>query len=275
VPIIDKRDYEGALDSQAELKGWCKEHGLAVGGSKGVLCDRIMGAATCVDEKPTLWMNELSSQELDAAEKGQEILTQDEYADCLSKAKQISPIIDAMREAGGLPEVSILWEQDGIPCKARLDFLAPGDAFDLKNVANSQRLPFGDLVHNTMAKMYMVIQAEFYLMAVRAAQAAGVLPFEYDGDFRFKWLFLQSAGTPNMCMRTHVERHMSMDTGLIEQTQASTKGQKLIGEGMMLYKQYMASHGANKPWVPELDSQDMTDLMYPFWFLSDIEEEIE
>jgi hypothetical protein len=274
IPAIDKRDYDGVLDSQEELKGWCRDHGLAVGGSKAVLCDRITDALDALDgDRPTLWMNEVEGQKNIAAKQGQEILPQDDYKDALSKAKQIAPIIDQMRDAGGMPEVSIFWEQDGIPCKARLDYLAPGIAFDLKNVANTNRMPFGDLVAKTMANMLMVIQAEFYLMAARAAQSAGLLPFEYSGEWVFKWLFLQSAGTSNMCMRTHIEKQKSMDSGLIEQTMASLKGQKLIGQGMHLYKQYMKSHGSDRPWVPELDDQEMTDIMYPFWFLSDMEDD--
>ena len=274
VPAIDKRDYNSVLDSQEELKGWCRDHGLAVGGSKSVLCDRIINALDAFDDegRPTLWMDQVNHQKDTARDNGQEILTQDEYKDALSKAKQIAPIVDAMRDAGGLPEVSILFEHGGIPCKARLDFLAPAIAFDLKNVQNSQRMPFGDLVSKTMANMLMVIQAEFYLMAVRAAQAAGLLPFKYDGDWRFAWLFLQSAGTPNMCMRTHIEKQKSMDTGQIEQTMASLKGQKLIGQGMHLYQQYMKSHGTDSPWIPELDDQEMTDIMYPFWFLNDMDD---
>jgi hypothetical protein len=276
VPAIDKRDYEGVLDSQEELKSWCKEHGLPVGGTKAVLCDRIFEATLSLPESewPVLWMKEVESQKNCAHIDGQEILTQDDYKDALAKAKQIAPIIQKLRDGGGMPEVSIFWEQDGIPCKARFDFLSPGVVMDLKNIQNSHRISFDKLISKTMANSLLPIQAEFYLRGARAIQAAGLLPFEYKGDFVFNWLFLQSAGAPNMAIREYEERHYSLDTGINETTMAKIWASAAIDDAAALYVKYHESHGDGNPWHPPIDSRVMTDEMYPHWFFYEEEEEI-
>lgn len=277
VPAICKEDFTGVLDSQEELKGWCRDHGLAVGGSKVMLCARIIEALDVFDSNhPTLWMIKINEQKNIAQDDGQEILTQDEYKDALSKARQIAPIIDPLREQGGKPEVTILFEQDGIPCKARIDYLAPGILLDLKNIQNSFKSPFSQVISKTMANSLLPIQAEFYLRAIRAAAKADLLPFAYKGSFVFRWLFLQSTGCPNMAIRQYLERSVSIDTGTEGLTASKLWARDAIKNGMNLYREYQASHGKDRPWIPPLDEKEMEDIDYPsYLFYKQDDSEVE
>lgn len=267
-PPVSKDDYPGSLDKQDELKAWCKDHGLPVGGTKAALCDRITDVCEDVGiSLPPLWMRITEQQQYAADKAGREILPLEMYNDALAKASQIAQIIDDLRGAGGLPEVTILFERGGIPCKARLDFVSPRGILDMKNVANKFGSPFGEVVNAEIAKRNMPIQAEWYLHALKEASKAKVLPFELDDNYRFSWLFLQSSGPSNIAIRHYVQHGISFDNGKKQRSFASGDARKRISVAMDLYAEYKKSHGNGREWAPQLDEQDMDDTMYPAWFI--------
>ena len=271
MPALDLEDYPGALVYHADLKQWCKERNLPPGGTISVLCERIEEAADILEEHPIIWPRELARHELAASDAGATILPLEDYNDALEKAKLIAPYIDSMRDRGGLAEATILWERGGIPCKARLDFFAPGSIFDLKNMANKYRSKFSSVVHREMANSLLTVQAAWYLAGARAARDAGVLPFDDRGlDFTFKWAFVQQNGAPNIIARDYQEEAEALDDGTMYRTAADRKTWDIIDQAIALYARYSESHGKDRPWIPPLDDQPMTDLMYPFWFLSSV-----
>ncbi len=268
IPQQTKDGFPGCLDTIPDLKKWCKEKGLNAGGTKPVLISRIKSA--CKDHTwtvPDIWTDIVARQEMEADETGKEILPADDYDAALEKIAITDQVMAPLRESGGTPEVVILWEQDGIPCKARLDYLAPGIILDLKNVANTKSRPFAEACANEIASRNMIVQAEWYLEAVTIAMHAGLLDDFKDSYINFQWLFLQSNGCPNVAVRRYLQHTASIDTGEIERTGASTRARNIIGAAMGVYRQYMASHGAEKPWTPPLDCRPMRDIDYPTWFL--------
>ena len=270
VPEMSLEDHPGVLVSQADLKEWSRSHGGKVGGSKADLCRRI--GIMCDANKwecPPLWPLLLDEHRADAEESGRVILKQRDYKDALSRIAQTKGILAPLRDRGGVPEVSLLWEESGIRCKARLDFLAPGIVLDLKNIANKHRESFGAACGKAIANDMLTIQAAWYLRAAKVAAEAGLLPFDQSGKegFIFRWLFLQSEGCPNMAVRDYLTHSTALDTGKKGLTAAHSMARDVIGKAMGLYEQYMESHGKDRPWFPPLDKRDMDDSEYPSWFL--------
>jgi len=270
-PALDKTMFDDVLDSHDDLKTWCKRHDLKVGGTKKVLCERI--AEYCESSginTPALWPTLTQDYAADATDSGKTILTQNEYADALEKSKQSAQIVGPLRDSGGHPEVTILWEDGGISCKARLDFLAPGIVLDLKNVANKNCVPFRECCHSEIGRRMMTVQAEWYLRAARIAQGAKLLPFDYDGDFTFQWLFMQSSGTPNILVRDYEQKKEDIERpGKFVRTDISTRSASVITDAISAYSHFMSKFGTDTPWVTELDHAAMRDVDYPSWYLYD------
>src|SRR5689334_7216613 len=71
---------------------------------------------------------------------------------------------------GGYPEVTIVWHEDGIRFKARVDYLRPKAMIDLKTFANQLGKPVESAIIYAMASGKYHIQAAFYMRAIEAAK---------------------------------------------------------------------------------------------------------
>jgi hypothetical protein len=60
---------------------------------------------------------------------------------------------------GGVAEVSVFWEEDGVPLKARLDYLKPRCIIDLKGFANQRERPVDVAIRLAIAEYRYDIQA--------------------------------------------------------------------------------------------------------------------
>jgi len=73
---------------------------------------------------------------------------------------------------GGFPEVSIFWQEDGIPCKARLDYMKKGSTVDLKSFRGKDRLMTLDrMILQDIFNYRYDIQVDHYQRARTAAKA--------------------------------------------------------------------------------------------------------
>lgn len=71
--------------------------------------------------------------------------------------------------SGGFPEVTVIWEMDGIPFKSRFDYLKPAAVVDLKTFTNTQNKPVDLAIYSAMASFKYHIQASLYLIAATEA----------------------------------------------------------------------------------------------------------
>lgn len=69
----------------------------------------------------------------------------------------------------GFPEVSIFWEQDGIPCKCRIDYLRQSGFIDLKTFEKNNFKNIDEYVQDYLFKYAVYIQLRFYEKALRFA----------------------------------------------------------------------------------------------------------
>lgn len=110
---------------------------------------------------------------------------------------------------GGMPEVSVLWERDGIKRKARLDYLKVRAITDLKSIRNSRDIDFREACRRRFADARYDVQAAHYLEA-RAAMAGFIRDGRVYGDApsdfvsaiassdqaAFVFVFFQAEGAP-------------------------------------------------------------------------------
>jgi hypothetical protein len=197
-------EYPGALDTNDELKAWLKEHDLKVSGAKAELIARVLEA----DPAAPIW-----SRIEEEALRGRIALSrhEDSYVRMLERFvrcdRDLGPLV-----SDGLPEVSIVWTDNGRRFKARLDYFSPRGICDLKSIGTGPKRGWS-------FRRHCVAQALGYsydLQAVhnwRACLAAAGLPVIASGDgagarvdlardlfsrapAAFTWLFVRMGSAP-------------------------------------------------------------------------------
>lgn len=194
------------IEGAAELKARCKELGLKVGGTIPELCARIRDA----DPDAKLWPEVMA--EFKEASDGKIILKPDQWSRLELRARLVR-MHPSVRNAfeGGFPEVSIFWtDADGMPCKARVDYLKIASAIDLKYFANVMKRPIAEAV-NAAIRSHR-IQARWYKDGLAAARVLarngkvfGAAPdskwieaFAAGPEHRFFWVFVQKGPVPEV-----------------------------------------------------------------------------
>ena len=205
---------------------------------------------------------------------GETVLDGDDYDRILISGELIAENPDlAAAFEGGVPEVSVFWEQpldDGliVPCKARFDYLKVRGVGDLKSIRNAFGRPFGEACMRHIVDYRYYIQAAHYL-AGRGELAGLVADGAIYGDhdpawfkrvadcqaFAFQWVFFQAEGAPITWSRS-----LSPGNPIL------AMGERDRHKAMQVYRDFKQSFSEGEMWllqepVTELDINDM-----PRWF---------
>lgn len=112
---------------------------------------------------------------------------------------------------GGISEVSVFWERDGVKLKCRIDFVKPRACTDLKSIVNPTKMEFRERCRVEMMRRKLPMQAEHYLEGRRMfndfVQQRRVFGTDMidDGflsriamssEFAFAFVFFQAEGAP-------------------------------------------------------------------------------
>jgi hypothetical protein len=262
---------QGVLDKNDELKEACKKLGLAVGGKKQDLIDRLLA----VD--PTLQIKDVLEHDYMAEHTGKSFLDQkylnrvERAAFMIEKHPQISKVF-----SGGYPEVTVIWTKDGIRRRARLDFLKPAIIADLKSFANKNGLPIKEAIIKAIRFDEHYIQAETYIEAGHFAsqfaregkiyQGRDLWAIDYteplspqanfmrllgerEEDLEFWWVFQQTGKAP-------VARTLLYN----ECVNMRAIAQHEIQEALNVYVEHRERHGINgEPWVDATPPERLSD----------------
>ena len=173
---------EGQLVTTDDLKQKAVELGIAKSGTKATLIERILE----IDPDANIYDVEVAKY-LSAA--GSRTLLDDDSYDEIIMASHNITANEHLEHAfhNGLPEVSVFWEQQGIPCKARFDYLKPRAIVDLKSTRNHLQQIWSVAVANFLARGRYEIQAAHYM------NGRTILPLLHEqglvhGDHDKKWL---------------------------------------------------------------------------------------
>lgn len=220
-PVLDD-SQPNIMRTADDMKRWCKDHDIKVSGTKAELWDRIKGHWQVLsiggapgEDEPMFW-----EEYIEREAQGREVLK----AEVDRFVRQAAGTVHAWPEArallsGGLPEVSMFWQEDDVRYKARFDYLSPTAVVDLKKFG--QAPPRGLSLRTYLTRE--LIKYNYDIQAVHNWRAATQLPSlikaglatasgsdatarlellskiadAYDHEApEFSWLFLRVPGPP-------------------------------------------------------------------------------
>jgi hypothetical protein len=176
------RPTDGQLVTSDDLKQKCVELGISKSGTKATLIERILEMdpnADIYDVKVAQYLFHVGDRI---------ILDDEDYNEIIMAADNIKANQHLQHAFhNGKAEVSVFWEQQGIPCKARFDYLKPRAVVDLKSTRNHLQQRWPVAVANFLARGRYEIQSAHYL------NGRTVLPMLVDqglveGHVDKKWL---------------------------------------------------------------------------------------
>lgn len=178
---------------------------------------------------------------------------------------------------GGIAEVSIFWTVNGRRCKARVDYLRPDMAIDIKTLANQRGDDTERMIAKAIGNERYHINAVWYQHALQAAKGMSwkahvnvhqtittdemkrmreILSsfWQTEGHFPYWFYFMETGGVPNIeC------RDLSPHTALGVKNLYYASGTQAIKHATGLYELFMNKRGENTPWYDDVHKKKLTD----------------
>lgn len=251
---------DDVIDSVEDLKAECRKKGLAVGGNKLTLAERLFseGGMDRKDLGPLLledYKNNLA---------GRRVLSSDVWADiklCMQLMKQ-SGLGDLFGRKNGAPEVTYIWRDPALNnalCKARPDFEMHDtkDIVALKTCNNSMSLNWDENVARRVFTENYHIEAAWYKRA-----SSFVYP-DLWGTTKpcpaFFFFFVQQGAVPNL---SHTQFGGNPEDNEYEKVAFDD-----LEYVMDAYNKYMDKFGRDTPWQSEIHVKRFATSDFPFWAL--------
>jgi PDDEXK-like domain of unknown function (DUF3799) len=264
--------YPGALVSLDDLKAKCRELGEVVSGTKAELAKRIKAK----DPKAIIFDDILATFRVMVERDGLEVLKHDAMREVRQAAASIklNPHL-ARAFQGGIAEVSVFWvDEQGIPCKCRLDWLKPRTIVDIKKCANIRERPFDLAVLLAIAEYRYDVSARHYLDGYRylykfAAEGRvfGDCPLKPGwhqriappDEMRWTWVFHATEGAP-----------ITKDLELLPGSPALNRAAREIVRAKQTYVGCLEKYG-DRQWISDAPIATLDDTDLPVWMREDVE----
>ena len=156
--------YPGCLVTLEDLKAFCRANGDKVSGTKAELAALVKAR----DPKQIVFDDIMALFRAMVERDNMSVLKPEMWARVKSRAEMIAlnpHLARAFR--GGVPEVSVFWQEDGIPLKARFDYLKPRTIIDLKTFSNARGKPIDVAIKLAISEYSYDVQACHYLDGYR------------------------------------------------------------------------------------------------------------
>ena len=263
-------DYPGCINGTEALKAKCD----AVGAKKTGTMLQMAWAIKEKDNRAVLWPIIMEQFEQATSEGKQRVVGADVGNQCRRARAAIQGHVAGRHLVqGGLSEVSIFYEDFGIPMKVRLDYLKPRSVVEVKTFSNTNRLNVETAIVKAVASLRYHVQAVLYTRAAIAAKAL-IRDGMIDGNNaaleqyasitehpRFYFLFLETGEVANVLVREFVMSHPNAVSILWE------KGLRDIQKTVQLLQGYMKKLGPDQPWVMDAHPRAFMDEEFPSYFL--------
>jgi hypothetical protein len=262
--------HPGCLVTLDDLKARARELGQPTSGTKAELSARIRAK----DPKAIVFSDILETWKAMAARDNLEVLKPDMMEDVRRAAATITSNPHLLRAfSGGASEVSVFWQEDGVPLKARIDYLKKLTLVDLKGVANARERPVDVAIRLAIAEYRLDIQAAHYLSAYQhlwqAAQDGAIygdcpLPGAWPQqiaappDMSFTWIF-QCADAP-----------VSKGRSLRADSPALNKATREVALAKRLYRENLNRFGTDC-WVDDEPVTPLEAAHLPAWLREETE----
>jgi hypothetical protein len=265
--------YPGCLVTLEDLKAKCRELGEPVSGTKAELAKRIKAKAPDV----IIFDDILGLFRAMVERDGLEVLKADAMAEVRAAAENIklNPHL-ARAFTGGASEISIFWsDPNGLPCKARYDYLKRFTIVNLKTFANQRQRPVDLAIHLAIAEYRYDLQARHYLesypylyAAAREGRVFGKCPLPAGWERQiadpdaivYSWVFHQMDGPP-----------ITVGRQITAQSPALNRATRELAHAKALYRNCIAKYGSER-WVADEPIVDLTENHLPIWMREGTEE---
>jgi PDDEXK-like uncharacterized protein DUF3799 len=201
------------------------------------------------------------------------VLAGDDFDRIMVSAELIAKNPDlAAAFEGGIPEVSVFWEEVVedfvVRCKARFDYLKIRGVGDLKSIRNYMNRPFAEACGRSIVEYRYDMQAAHYLRGraeIARMVALGLVFGDHDSAwlkraadcraFAFQWVFFQAEGAPITWSKSLSPGNPILDIAERDRLKA-----------MQTYREFKQSFADSEMWllqepVTELDINDL-----PRWY---------
>lgn len=260
-PKPSEDEYPGSLRTVDDLRLFLKQNRLPSSGNKA----ELIGSAKTVPGCPVVFDDVVDV----ANASGKQLLKRDDFNRILAASAFIkaNPNLSGAF-SGGMPEVSIFWEENGVRLKARHDYLKMNAISDLKSIRNSMGIDFKAACRNRIASLNYLLSAEHYCEGRRQMERL-ISDGAVYGDHDPKWLkgvarndayafvlvFWQAEASP-------ISHGFKLSPGNPLFAHARSE----IKNAITIYQLFMREFGTDTAWILKepLEELDQTEL--PNWW---------
>jgi hypothetical protein len=262
-----KAEYPEAMITADDIRSFLRNNGTTVGGKKEDIIDRASGLPDC----PPIW--DLIEAEHERLNEGRTALTQRQWeaitvaAQWMQQDQWLKDVMIDGTFIGGMPEVSVFYEVDGVRLKARFDYLAKHAIFDLKSFAVMFKENASAAIGKTIGRQRYDLQAAAYIKAWQAGRELwkagqvfgecpkGFLSEVYDRPFPlWIWIMLKTTGAPQCYVRPFDQRSNAYGFA-VHQVETAIKA----------YSAAVAEFGIDADWIPNNPVHSIEDTDLPAW----------
>lgn len=267
----DITDYENVIRTADDAKAWLDFAGLKKTGNKPELLQRIRDESSSV----VIWDDVVESFNAGRDAGLYREVTKDNLAEIEKMVARIRKNPDAAAALNGMrSQITLLWEEEGIQCKARLDGLKPSLILDLKSFSVKGSKSISRTVADAITYEKYNIQWVWYrrgLERVKEAIRAGAaeiegLPDDFiksllEHDQRFVLLFIRSAAPYQIRIR-ELRHSVGAGTPNVYFLEAGL----MVDRAVRKYSELLGKYGS-APWeegesAEFLEDEDMPNILY-------------
>lgn len=262
VEEFDPLQYPYALKTMTEIQTVLRSRGLPVSGNKFELVNRLKTSDPTAQFFDEIYDNWLNNEAAGKTALSREMMDRIEIAAAMiEKHPDLSKCF-----AGGYPEVTVIWQENGIFFKSRFDYLKPRAIIDLKTFENMMNKPVDKAIYYAMASQKYHIQAAFYMgyaapKAVEFARKGQVYGFATK-DFLTKlsqseahdfYFVFQQKGIAPVARGKKFPRNIMYGCGM-----------QAIEDAIGKYRECLRVYGTS-PWVDPTPIDEFEDESFPIF----------
>lgn len=266
-----KEEFPDALVTMDDLRAWLVDKEVKPSGKRK---EDLIRQVQAIDPEVEIWDDIIAFAENRAINAKATLIERkiDKEVELavtwMQQNKILAPIMDDGAFVRGAPEVSIIYEDNGVRLKARFDYLYPGLVVDLKSYRPWTSRQDSKNIMKAIRDMRYDLQAAAYQRAYAAARdmfGAGTLavhgnpPSEefvkalfVPESVQWIWVMVKASGAP---ISTAVEFRNDL---LVFEASA-----REIDNAIHTYRTLSEKFGADKPWMPESEVYVLSDEDFP------------
>lgn len=253
-------DYPDALRTIPEIKDALRQFDVKLTGDKSELIDRL--TETCKEAgRPAPEIADVLVRKASEENRGKTFVERDDWDEMLAQDKLFGGDYGVPRP--GLPEVTLIWDMEGVRCKARIDWLAANEFWDVKNFNNSRGRELEDCITSKICYEGIHIQMVWYSIGIREVpkviRSEAKAPLDIvNGDVKQCVILFLQTDVPNMVPR---------EFDCYESFNLAQFAREEIRRALDQWRQWMAQ-GYERPWGPVHERRPVSIEHVPVSFLS-------